>query len=270
VYFFKGIIDIVIVVLLLRLLIRPREAFFDPIYGLIYRVTNPLLIPAGYITRDETLGNILTILALVLLRGGVYVSLQPMSFLSGIGISFLSLVQLLFQAYMVMWVVSLLSERSLGTSFPLLIDRAFSPLRTILRRLGIQSHKFHLSVFIFLLIVYAFLSTLIRFAAIPKAVLAPVSFLYGIGEGLMLFVGLFPGFFSILIIIGALLSWVSPDPSNPVVQAIYGISEPLLRPFRRFVPLLGGLDISPIFALLCFQILGRVAQQIIVRFMGIV
>jgi YggT family protein len=270
VYFFKGIIDIVIVVLLLRLLIRPREAFFDPIYGLIYRVTNPLLIPAGYITRDATLGNILTILALVLLRGGVYVSLQPMSFLSGIGISFLSLVQLLFQAYMVMWVVSLLSERSLGTSFPLLIDRAFSPLRTILRRLGIQSHKFNLSVFVFLLIVYAFLSTLIRFAAIPKAVLAPVSFLYGIGEGLMLFVGLFPGFFSILIIIGALLSWVSPDPSNPVVQAIYGISEPLLRPFRRFVPLLGGLDISPIFALLCFQILGRVAQQIIVRFMGIV
>jgi YggT family protein len=270
VYFFKGIIDIVIVVLLLRLLIRPREAFFDPIYGLIYRITNPLLIPAGYITRDSSLGTILTILALVVLRGGVYVSLQPMSFVSGIGISFLSLVQLLFQAYMVIWVVSLLSERSFGTSFPLLIDRAFSPLRVILRRLGIQSHKFHLSVFILMLIVYALLSTLIRFAAIPKAVLSPVSFLYGIGEGLMLVVGLFPGFFSILIIIGALLTWVSPDPSNPVVQAIYGISEPLLRPFRRFVPLLGGLDISPIFALLCFQILGRVAQQIIARFMGIV
>jgi YggT family protein len=127
-----------------------------------------------------------------------------------------------------------------------------------------------LFVFLFLLILYALLITLIGFAVIPKAVLSPVSFLYGIGKGLMLVVGLFPGFFSILIIIGALLSWVSPDPSNPVVQAIYGINEPLLRPFRRFVPLLGGLDLSPIFALLCFQILGRVAQQIIARFMGII
>ncbi|UCB47967.1 MAG: YggT family protein [Deltaproteobacteria bacterium] len=269
-YLFKGIIDIVILVLLLRLLIRPREAFFDPIYGLIYRITNPLLIPAGYMTRNTSYGTILTILALVVLRGGVYVSLQPMSFLSGIGVSFLSLVQLLFQGYMVMWVVSLFSERSFGTSFLLLIDRAFSPLRVTLRRLGIQSHKFHLSVFLFLMILYSLLSTIIRFAIIPKAVLSAVSLVYGIGEGLMLFVGLFPGFFSIVIIIGALLSWVSPDPSNPVVQAIYGISEPLLTPFRRFVPLLGGLDITPIIAILTFQLLGRLAQQIIARFIGMV
>ena len=87
---------------------------------------------------------------------------------------------------------------------------------------------------------------------------------------MMLVLGLFPDFFSIVIIIGALLSWVSPDPYNPVVQAIYGISEPLLRPFRRFVPLLGGLDISPIFALLCFQILGRLGQQLISDFMRMV
>jgi YggT family protein len=270
VYFFKGIIDIVIVILLLRLLIRPREAFFNPIYGLIYRITNPILIPSGYITRDSTLGNILTILALVVLRGGVYILLQPMSLLSGIGISFLSLVQLVFQAYMAMWVVSLLSERSFGTPFLLLIDRAFSPLNEVLRFLGIPSGRSRLFVFLFLLIFYALLSTVTRYVIIPKAVLSPVSFLYGVGEGLMLVVGLFPGFFSLLIIIGAVLSWVSPDPSNPIVQAIYGINEPLLRPFRRFVPVLGGLDISPIFALLCFQILGRVAQQIVARLMGMV
>ncbi|NIR15031.1 MAG: YggT family protein [Desulfobacterales bacterium] len=269
-YFFKGIIDIVIVVLLLRLLIRPREAFFDPIYGIIYRITNPLVVPAGYITRNSTYGTILTILALVVLRGGVYVLLQRIPLVPGIGISLFGLVQLLFQAYMVMWVVSLLTERSFGSSFLLLIDRAFSPLQGILKSLGIRRGRFDLGLFLFLLIVYALLSTIISYAIIPKAVLSAASLLHGLGDGLMLVVGLFPGFFSILIIIGALLSWVSPDPSNPVVQAIYGISEPLLAPFRRFVPVLGGLDISPIFALLCFQILGRVAQQIIVRFMGMV
>jgi YggT family protein len=94
-----------------------------------------------------------------------------------------------------------------------------------------------------------------------------ISAIEGLGEGLLLVVGLFQGFFSLIIIIGALLSWVSPDPYNPVVQAIYGISEPLLRPFRRFVPLLGGLDVSPVVAILCFQILGRFGQQLIIGLM---
>jgi hypothetical protein len=173
VYFFKGIIDIVIVVLLLRLLIRPREAFFDPIYGLVYRITNPLLIPAGYITGNASYGTLLTILALVVLRGGVYVSLQPISFLSAIGISFWSLAQLLFQAYTAMWVVSLLSERSFGGSFFLLIDRALGLLQGALKSLGIPEGRFRLFIFLFLLILYALLSTLIRYVIIPKAGLSP-------------------------------------------------------------------------------------------------
>ena len=54
-----------------------------------------------------------------------------------------------------------------------------------------------------------------------------------------------------LIIIRALLSWVSPDPYNPVVQFLYKTTEPLLAPFRRLVPAYSiGIDISPIFALL--------------------
>ena len=100
---------------------------------------------------------------------------------------------------------------------------------------------------------------------IMKPTLSALSLLYGIGEGLILVLALFPfpGFFSLIIIIGALLSWVSPDPSNPVVQIIYGISEPLLMPFRRLLPLLGGLDISPILALLCFQVFGVIGMQIV-------
>ena len=54
-----------------------------------------------------------------------------------------------------------------------------------------------------------------------------------------------------LIIIRALISWVNPDPYNPIVQILYKTTEPLLAPFRRFLPMYGvGLDISPIFALI--------------------
>ena len=54
-----------------------------------------------------------------------------------------------------------------------------------------------------------------------------------------------------LIVIRALLSWVSPDPYNPIVQFIERTTEPVLAPFRRLVPSYRmGLDISPLLALL--------------------
>jgi len=54
-----------------------------------------------------------------------------------------------------------------------------------------------------------------------------------------------------LIIIRALLSWVSPDPFNPIVRFINSVTEPMLEPFRRIIPSYKiGIDLSPIFALL--------------------
>jgi YggT family protein len=54
-----------------------------------------------------------------------------------------------------------------------------------------------------------------------------------------------------LVIIRALLSWVSPDPYNPVVRFIYNVTEPVLAPFRRIVPAYAsGMDFSPIFAII--------------------
>jgi YggT family protein len=54
-----------------------------------------------------------------------------------------------------------------------------------------------------------------------------------------------------LIIIRALISWVNPDPFNPIVQFLYKVTEPILAPLRRLMPMYAiGLDISPVFALL--------------------
>ena len=55
-----------------------------------------------------------------------------------------------------------------------------------------------------------------------------------------------------LIIIRALISWVNPDPRNIIVQILYKITEPILAPLRRIIPLYNiGIDISPIIAILC-------------------
>lgn len=269
-YFLKSLIDIAIILLLLRLLIGPNEAYFDPIFRLIYRVTDILLTPSRYITRKPIQRTVLTLTGIVVLRGVIYVSLSTIPFLSGIGISLLSLVQLLFQAYMVIWFISLLSQRGFGTPFIKMVERAFLPFYSVFSQFRIQRHRFHLFLFLCLWVLYSLLSFVIRSVILPQVALSPLSFIHALGDGLTLIVGLFPGFFSVVIIIGALLSWVSPDPSNPVVQAIYGISEPFLAPFRRFVPCLGGLDVSPIIALLCFQVLGRVGQELIAGLMGVI
>jgi YggT family protein len=54
-----------------------------------------------------------------------------------------------------------------------------------------------------------------------------------------------------LIIIRAFISWVSPDPLNPIVQFLYKTTEPILQPFRRIIPMYNvGIDFSPLLALL--------------------
>lgn len=53
------------------------------------------------------------------------------------------------------------------------------------------------------------------------------------------------------LIIRALLSWVSPDPWNPIVQLLNRVTEPVLSPIRRAVPfLVAGLDFTPLVAIL--------------------
>jgi len=53
-----------------------------------------------------------------------------------------------------------------------------------------------------------------------------------------------------LILVRALVSWVNPDPYNPIVQFLYKTTEPILEPIRRVVPAGAriGIDISPIIA----------------------
>jgi len=54
-----------------------------------------------------------------------------------------------------------------------------------------------------------------------------------------------------IIIVRALLSWVNPDPYNPIVQFLHSITEPVLYRVRKALPMPGmGLDLSPIIVLL--------------------
>ncbi|WP_347928231.1 YggT family protein [Pseudomonas helvetica] len=71
-------------------------------------------------------------------------------------------------------------------------------------------------------------------------------------------IAIFSLFLNILfyaMIISVILSWVAPGSHNPGAELVAQITEPVLAPFRRIVPNLGGLDISPIFAFIVIQLL---------------
>ena len=60
---------------------------------------------------------------------------------------------------------------------------------------------------------------------------------------------------ALLIIVRALLTWVpSVDYGHPLIRAIVRITDPVLLPIRRLVPPLGGIDVTPIAALLLIQV----------------
>ena len=59
--------------------------------------------------------------------------------------------------------------------------------------------------------------------------------------------------FFFVILIKIILSWVAPHTHNPATALLSTLAEPVLRPFRRIIPPIGGLDISPIFTIILLQ-----------------
>ena len=66
--------------------------------------------------------------------------------------------------------------------------------------------------------------------------------------------------FYMWIVIGrAILSWVDPDPNNPIVRFIYNVTEPLLYRIRSKLPItMGGIDFSPIILILGIILIQRI------------
>jgi YggT family protein len=70
-----------------------------------------------------------------------------------------------------------------------------------------------------------------------------------------------------IIIISALLSWVNPDPYNPIVRFLHAVTEPVLRPIRRIIGFrLGVIDISPMVVILAILFVKSFLIQSLIEF----
>jgi len=98
---------------------------------------------------------------------------------------------------------------------------------------------------------------LLRLLSIPAVqiggVMAPLT---GVSyAGLLVFciadlIALILTVFLVAVIIQVILSWISPGQYNPVIGLVHKLSDPVLKPIRKLIPALGGLDLSPLFATL--------------------
>jgi YggT family protein len=71
-----------------------------------------------------------------------------------------------------------------------------------------------------------------------------------------------------VVIIAAVLSWIEPNPYNPIVRAIYAITEPVFDWIREHLPVLfGGIDFSPIVVLLFISFLTQYLIPTVTRVM---
>jgi YggT family protein len=79
---------------------------------------------------------------------------------------------------------------------------------------------------------------------------------------------LFINIFFYALIISVILSWVAQGSHNPAALLVNQLCEPLLMPFRRLLPSLGGLDLSPIFAFMAIKLVDMLVISNMVKISG--
>ncbi|MCO6413662.1 MAG: YggT family protein [Thiogranum sp.] len=122
---------------------------------------------------------------------------------------------------------------------------ALTPLRRVIPSIGKLDTSALLLMVLLQFISFVFIG-LLRGGAIR-----PVSILVlSVAE----LVGLLLNVFLFAILVQVIVSWINPGSSNPAISLVNNLTEPVLRPCRRLLPPISGIDFSPIFALIGIQL----------------
>lgn len=134
------------------------------------------------------------------------------------------------------------------------------PLRLLRRFIPSIAGQDAAAIVLCLLLIYAKF-VLMRVLSIPAVHIGGVMAPIGVTSyaGLLVYcvadlIALVLTVFLVAVIIKIILSWVNPGHYNPVIGLVDKIAEPVLRPMRRILPPIGGLDLSPMIAILLIMV----------------
>lgn len=128
------------------------------------------------------------------------------------------------------------------------------PLRKIIPVIG----KVDTAAIVLLLVLQvAMLAIIIALHGIapPLLTIIPVA----IGKLIMLVIYIYT--FAIFVMV--IISWINPGTYNPVTSILHSLTDPVLGPARRLIPPVGGLDLSPLFALIALTVLRMLVQPLL-------
>lgn len=265
------IAQVYIIFLLMRWVLSERYFQFNPSLQSIYNATEPLLDAIRQLARPikgYDYSPPIAVALVVLAKSVVFYLVE------GRGMPFLAvglqqtqwLVDFLAVLLLGMLAIALLIPAHTGNVFVVFIHQSLGMLLGWLKRLvGSARTSYLLGIGgVVLLHALASFGLALGVLAFGAALgidtrLVPLNALSGqvVLKTLMLGGSLLRGY-STLLFLRIIMSWVSPDPSSPIVSLIIYLTEPAMRPFRRIIPPLGGLDFSPI---LLFLVLGWISNM---------
>lgn len=128
--------------------------------------------------------------------------------------------------------------------------KATNPLVVPLRRVLPGFGGIDLSSLVLALLIQSLGIIFILFLKTGTVILHPVILLWAFLALLGLVVNIY--FFALLAVI--ILSWVAPGSNNPALYLLYQITEPVMAPFRKMLPPMGGMDFSPILVFILINV----------------
>lgn len=122
------------------------------------------------------------------------------------------------------------------------------PLRSVIPRLG-KVDTATLFVLLLVAILYIAVASWMLGAGVPLLMMVWFALL----KCIVLAINLY----TLTLFVQAILSWMGPGGRNPAADVLLSLNEPLLKRVRRFIPPIGGFDLSPLVVMLALQVLTR-------------
>ncbi|MDE7168894.1 MAG: YggT family protein [Mucispirillum sp.] len=254
---------IYIVILLFRFVATKQELMFNPVGKIVAAATDPIMpkkraaniIPL-YIFLLVIVTSLLNSLASDIMIFGYKLIYSVMDYL---------------EFFMLLFIVSMIlgsfGNRPIGGGFVAYFFRLGLPWVRLTRVfIPINSGKIIFPAIIFVFLIYVSVSFLL--AVVYKVIAFKdmgnvlTLLLFPVTHGARAVFGLM-FYMSFLILVRALISWVSPDPRNIIVQLLYTVTEPILEPLRKIIPPIGFLDVSALVAMIALNLCGQLLRNLV-------
>ena len=173
---------------------------------------------------------------------------------------FIFLIDTIFSIYIAIMLLRFLLQQT-GADFynPIsqFVVKATQPLVKVARRFIPSIKKIDTATLVLVLTLIIF-KLLLLFSITGQ----PINIIQLLVKGLYDLVSLSFDIFIVALFVQAILSWVNPDPYNPVSSLLRSLTAPVLNPIKKYVPPIGGIDLSTLVGLIGLMFLKRLVLSL--------